>query len=106
MSNGPSGDHNNGGADHRMNPFASPTRVNSNSAGYLSSHSPSAATASQQNPLSASPASSFSNPHLLMRRPSSPTDRGQPVVSARNLLARKISETPISSSKCDDEEMD
>merc|ERR1712038_1181257 len=45
--------------------------------------------------LNASPSSSFTNPHLLMKRPSSPTDSDQPIVSARNILARKISEAPM-----------
>ena len=101
------------GIDHVMNPFASPgmypaghhgqTNASqaSTSCGMLQpaniSPSPGGSTSYQlQNTaLSASPSSSFSNPHLLMRRPSSPTDSDQPVVSARNILARKISESPI-----------
>merc|ERR1719189_2628419 len=92
-----------------MNPFASPFAGSSHdpnnalhsstsssmmSPGSLS-HSPGASAnyQLQNTALNASP--SFSNPHLLMRRPSSPTDSDQPVVSARNILARKISEAPM-----------
>ena len=98
------------GVDHAMNPFASPfaggshdpnnalhssTSSSMMSPGSLS-HSPGASAnyQLQNTALNTSPCS-FSNPHLLMRRPSSPTDSDQPVVSARNILARKISEAPI-----------
>ena len=101
------------GIDHAMNPFASPGMYpashhgqnnalhTSTSCGMLppANISPSPGVSAnyqlQNTALSASPSSSFSNPHLLMRRPSSPTDSDQPVVSARNILARKISESPI-----------
>lgn len=99
--------------DHVMNPFASPSMYSGahqgqNSTSHLSTSSNmlppsnispipggSAPYQIQNTALNASPSSSFSNPHLLMRRPSSPTDSDQPVVSARNILARKISESPI-----------
>jgi len=99
------------GSDPTINPFGSPgmfaggshdpnlalhssTSSNMISPGSLS-HSPGASASYplQNTPLNSSP--SFSNPHLLMRRPSSPTDSDQPVVSARNILARKISEAPL-----------
>ena len=99
--------------DHVMNPFATgvyrgvhhgqtyqQTLHSSASSSILSplSTSPSPGAAAPHHfhntTLSASPSSSFSSPHL-MRRPSSPTDSDQPVVSARNILARKISESPI-----------
>ena len=100
------------GTDHAMNPFASPSMYvgashGQNNASHSTSSSmlppanisPNAGASAgyqlQNTALSASPSSSFSNPHLLMRRPSSPTDSDQPVVSARNILARKISESPI-----------
>jgi len=103
----------NNGIGHVMNPFASPsmyagTHKGQNSALHSSTSSSmlppsnispipggSSPYQIQNTNLNASPSSSFSNPHLLMRRPSSPTDSDQPVVSARNILARKISESPI-----------
>ena len=59
------------------------------------SHSPGASASYQHQNTALNSSPSFSNPHLLMRRPSSPTDSDQPVVSARNILARKISESPM-----------
>ena len=88
----------NGGGDHAMNPFAYPGRTNvlhSSTSSNLLLTGNSAAHHLHPGALNASPSSSFSSPHLLMRRPSSPTDNDQPVVSARNILARKISESPI-----------
>ena len=101
----------NGGGDHVMNPFASSSmftghgRTTALSSSASSSMLPPVNATTipgmaaphhlQHQALSASPSSSFSSPHLLMRRPSSPTDSDQPVVSARNILARKISESPI-----------
>lgn len=101
-----SGIHNNvGGGDPVIpNPFGSPGvfigtdqgRNNLASSSLLPSPGTASAHHFQQPALIASsPSSSFSSPHLLMRRPSSPTDSDQPVVSARNILARKISESPI-----------
>merc|ERR1719510_691995 len=82
-----------------MNPFAYPGQTNvlhsSTSSNLLLTGNSPAAHHLHPGAVNASPLSSFSSPHLLMRRPSSPTDNDQPVVSARNILARKISESPI-----------
>ena len=100
----------NGGLDNTMNPFASSSmytgtnHVPDNTLNSTCMLPPSNLSTSpgisgpfqlQNAGLNASPSSSFTNPHLLMRRPSSPTDSDQPIVSARNILARKISESPI-----------
>ena len=99
------------GSDPAMNPFGSPgmfaggshdpnnalhssTSSNMMSPGTLS-HSPGASASYPLQNTAVNSSPSFSNPHLLMRRPSSPTDSDQPVVSARNILARKISESPM-----------
>ena len=88
----------NGSGDHAMNPFAYPGRPNvlqSSTSSNLLLTGNSSAHHVHPGAVNASPSASFSSPHLLMRRPSSPTDNDQPVVSARNILARKISESPI-----------
>jgi len=99
------------GSDPVVNPFGSPGMFaggshdpnyvlhSSTSSSMMSpgslSHSPGASASYQHQNTALNSSPSFSNPHLLMRRPSSPTDSDQPVVSARNILARKISEAPM-----------